>query len=646
MQFRPILPLLLLTVSLLQAQVSAPFNRGVNLTNWFQYSSIQQVQFSRYTYADFVDLQTLGVDVVRLPINLHAMTSGDPNYTVDPVLLGFLDEVMDWTETLDMHLILDNHTFDPSVATSPSIHQALSVIWPQMAQYFLDRGSQMYFEILNEPHGIDDLIWDTIQQNTVQDIRNIDSIRTLIVGPANWNSFHNLDDMQAYADTNLVYTFHFYDPFLFTHQGASWTDPSMVSLAGVPFPYTPAEMPTCPSDLVGTWIQSSLNDYHNVGNVASLQSALDIAYAFGVDRNVPLFCGEFGVLMDNADNDHRVEWYGAIAQYLDSLGIGWTMWDYHGGFGLFEEGSNGLFDHDLNIPLAEAMGFNSPPQSEFTLQPDTTGFYLYDDYISANILADHGTSGTLNMYYDTNPHEGDYCIYWSQAQQYDRVSFRFSPYKDLSSLLDDDYLLTLWVKSTGNATSLDLRFLDTKTDVPEDHPWRMGITLSQTDLNWDGEWQYLQLPLSDLVEKGSWDNAWYDPAGLFDWSAVDNFEIVAEHGDWTGSELWFDEIRIVDQVTASTKADWATPEAFTLEPNFPNPFNPSTTIRFALSEAAQISLTVFDVQGREIVTLMDGQVGQGLHETTWVADEMDSGLYFATLKSLNHSSTQKMLYLK
>jgi len=143
--------LLLLTVPSLTAQPAAPFEKGVNLSNWFQESSIQEVQFSRYTYDDFVDIQSLGVDVIRLPINFHGMSSGDPDYIVDPILLDFLDQIIDWTEALGLHLILDNHSFDSGGATTPAINQPLSLIWPQLAAHFIDRDSTLYVEIKNEP---------------------------------------------------------------------------------------------------------------------------------------------------------------------------------------------------------------------------------------------------------------------------------------------------------------------------------------------------------------------------------------------------------------------------------------------------------------------------------------------------------------
>ena len=100
---------------------NVPFHKGVNLTNWFQSDGTRQIQFSKFSRTDFEQIKSLGCDVVRLPINLHYMTNGEPDYTVDPLFYSFLDQVVSWCEDLDINLILDNHTFDTTVATDPAV---------------------------------------------------------------------------------------------------------------------------------------------------------------------------------------------------------------------------------------------------------------------------------------------------------------------------------------------------------------------------------------------------------------------------------------------------------------------------------------------------------------------------------------------
>lgn len=352
--------LLLAMATTTQAQ-ETPFHRGVNLTNWFQARSAGQIDFNRYTRQDFERIRGLGADVIRLPINLHHMTGGAPDYVLDPQFLRYLDEVVDWAEALDLHLILDNHTFNPAVDTDPAVREVLLKVWPQMAAHFRDRSDHLYYEVLNEPHGIDDATWNAIQQEVITAIRAVDERHTIIVGGAGWNSYNNLAAMPDYADDKLIYTFHFYDPFLFSHQGARWVQPSMAELAGVPYPHRAADMPALPESLKGTWVGSAYDNYASEGYEARVRELLDIALAFRAERGVPIYLGELGVLMTYADADDRVAWYRDVREYLDQHGVSWTTWDYHGGFGLFEQGTEGRFEHDLNVPLLEALGFTVPP---------------------------------------------------------------------------------------------------------------------------------------------------------------------------------------------------------------------------------------------------------------------------------------------
>ncbi len=454
--------------------------------------------------------------------------------------------------------------------------------------------------------------------------------------------------MPIYPDDNLIYTYHFYDPFLFTHQGASWTDPSMVPLAGVPFPFGAAAMPACPPELVGTWIQNELSNYANTGTVAAIQNIMDIAVDFGISRGVPIFCGEFGAFMPNANNNHRVEYYREVVSYFDSLDIAWTMWDYHGGFGLYESGSSGLFDHDLNIPLVEALGFNVPEQTPLIALPDSANISLYQDFFMAGILADHSISGELNTYYEISPKTGDFCIRWTGGSQYDHIGFRFAPYRDLSYLLAENFVLTFWIRPQGSPADLDFRFIDTKTPIPEDHPWRMVYSMSSNELVWNGEWQYIQIPFDEMAEGGSWDNAWYPAQGLFDWSAVQHLEIVAEQAPLGGAEFHFDEIRIVDRITARLKGDAQTPASFSISQNFPNPFNPSTTIEYALTESGLARLSIYDLSGRAVETLVAEKKEAGAYSVKWdvSGSSLEAGIYFAKIENGVDSEVIKMLLLK
>ena len=624
-----------------------PFSKGVNLTNWFQANSPGSIDFSKYTYEDFSDIKSLGIDVIRLPINLHSMTLGDPDQTLDPLFLFFLDQVITWAEELDLYLILDNHTFDPSDATDPQIGDILNPVWLQMAQHFNGRSKKILYEILNEPHGISHNLWNSIQGDVIQTIRSVDTSHTIIVGGADYNSYNSLSKLPVYDDNNLIYTFHFYDPFVLTHQGASWTTPSMTDLGGIPFPYEASAMPRFPTSLQGTWVQGAFNNYNNEGNANFIKQKIDIAVAFSQQRGVPVFCGEFGVYIPNSDNESRVNWYKVVVDYLNESGIAWTIWDYHGGFGVFEEGGEGLFDHDLNVPLLESLGLNVPPQTDYIISPDSSGFEFYTDYIGQGVQGSHSiNNGSLEFYHSETKWEGEFSIYWAGSTQYESIGFNLVPNKDMSELVNT-YELLFYVKGT-EPTSFDLRFIDTKRTDIEDRPWRMNLRVNPDDLLWNGEWEEVRIPLSSFTEMGSWDeNQWFNPQDDFDWTAVDVFQIVSEIGAMGNAELWFDFIRIVEkgkyEVSTQPVSDFVD---YQLHQNYPNPFNPTTQIHYTLPVPAQVTLEVFNSIGQKVMELVNSQKPAGYHIEIFDATRLSSGVYFYKLTTPSFTETKRMLLIK
>jgi endoglucanase len=336
----------------------APFSRGVNFSQWFEAFSAEKIRFTMYTERDFINVKSLGADMIRIPIRMHDMTMGEPDFVLNPLLLEYLDTVAEWAEKHQIYVIIDNHSFHPVTPTNESVGGILVKVWAQTAERFKGRGEYVVYEILNEPHGIDDKRWGEIQGAAVNAIREVDKTRAIIVGGTDYNSIGKLSSIPKYPDPNLIYTFHFYDPFLFTHQGATWCKPSIASLARVPFPYDAKRMPETPEDLKGTWIESSMQSYEQDAALSKLYESLDKAAAFSKERDVPVFCGEFGVYMIQSPAEDRVKWYEFTANALDERNISRASWDYYGGFGLFNNKMGGDFNTDLNAGVVRALGFN------------------------------------------------------------------------------------------------------------------------------------------------------------------------------------------------------------------------------------------------------------------------------------------------
>jgi hypothetical protein len=88
------------------------------------------------------------------------------------------------------------------------------------------------------------------------------------------------------------------------------------------------------------------------------------------------------------------------------------------------------------------------------------------------------------------------------------------------------------------------------------------------------------------------------------------------------------------------------PAEFTLNQNYPNPFNPTTVISYELPEAADVRLQVFDMAGRQVATLVSGQVGAGRHTVNFDASSLSSGVYMYRLQTQSGVFTRKLTLIK
>jgi endoglucanase len=530
---------------------SLPFSKGINFSMWFESYGAEGIPFTRYNEQDFIDVKSMGVDVIRLPIRMHSMTSGASNHTLDPTLLRFLDSAVGWAEKHELYIIIDNHSFDPIEPTSVDIDKILLPVWTQIAERYKNRSDYVIYEILNEPHGISDKRWGEIQGAVIDAIRKVDQKHTIIVGGTDYNSIGKLSAIPAYSDSNLIYTFHFYDPHIFTHQGANWGEPSMASLANVPFPADSKRMPRTPADLRGTWVEGALRTYARDAAPSKLYSTLNRVVTFAKARNVPVFCGEFGVYLIQSPKEDRIKWYKFVSDALDKRNIARTSWDYFGGFGIFNNERGGDFNADLNTGVVSAMGFTAPPQRTQPPEPLKSGFTIYDDYPAREFSVGYWGTGVDFSLYQTGAAEGEFAIRWGNAQQYEAFWFDFLRGGDLSILAASAAIE--FMARAEKPVRFDVRFLNPESALPTGEnasiPWRMRYSIDEGHLPPDGKWHAIRIPFSAMREHGAWVNAkqeWLNPQGKFSWKHISRLEFVAEDGDIKDRSIRFDSIKVVN----------------------------------------------------------------------------------------------------
>lgn len=533
----------LIAASALAAQSAhtIPFNQGVNLTGWLQEPRVGTILPSLYTETDFQNIKRLGCDVVRLPVNLGriARSAGGK---IPPRLLEILDRAVQWSSRNGICLILDNHTQEQDSMLAPDFAAALPVLWAQMAEHFKGAPSTVIYEIFNEPHDIDGKVWERTQRAALASIRKIDKDRLVVVTGADWGGIDGLVKLTPIDDPRLLYSFHFYDPMIFTHQGAGWV--GQETLAGVPFPPDPKRKPTigdCPHK---TRIEADLRAYASGDPVGAMRAQMDKARDWAARNGVAVFCGEMGVHNETAIPEDRARWYGYVSGLLAGRGIPFMSWDYRGSFGLFKRGSYESFGHDLDLSIVESLGLRAQPQSPGTVGPERGGFPIYTDEVASGVTLDvYENGGAVDLLSTAAPKTGSYCLRVSGLKRYGSINFVFRPAKDLSRLAQDGAALRLWVRGNQPKSSLEIRFVDS-TGASVGRPWRRSFTLDSSSVPLDGAWRELTVPLSGFAETGAWDGAWHEPEGLFDWARVGRLEIVAEAADLGSAEFSFNGITI------------------------------------------------------------------------------------------------------
>ncbi|MDR1225931.1 MAG: glycoside hydrolase family 5 protein [Prevotellaceae bacterium] len=514
----------------------APFSKGINLT-WFE----REVDILR-ALEHVIHIKRLGADVIRLPLDLFHESRMNADYSLNPFFLKQLRELCVYAEREQIYLILDNHSLYSSYnalngGMPPLMDELLVTVWTQLAEVLKDRGRYIIYEILNEPYVGS---WYDIQAHVINAIREIDPHRTVVV------DIGDIEQSSAYANLqNLIYSVHYYAPFLFTHQGAwwsnietpSWTWEPMKDVKGIPWPPDATKMPSAPSAKLEPVYERYVSTPDNTPN--AMAEEFNVFAKWSQDHSAPVFCGEYGVYMKYAPHYDRVRWYDFVSGELDRRGISRTSWEYFDtGFGPFQAGSSfpQSFYADLDNDIVKAMRF-TPPVSRRT-QTITGNFPVYEDYLAQDVYFSK-TTEDFDGLYSADRAAGEHAILWKNVPWY--LGFSLNFVNNIN-----------WQDLKNNGYSLEFR---AKTDMPE--PVRFDVRFkNEGEIEWlmrqavsvpaAGAWHTITVPLNKMGEQGAAKpgGGWLAPNGEFSWSKIRSLEFIAEYGTISGTML-IDEIKII-----------------------------------------------------------------------------------------------------
>jgi endoglucanase len=323
------------------------FMRGTNLGNYLE-APPNQNWVARYTADDFIHIHDEGFDHVRLPIAWHLYAGPAPDFKLSDEIYSKADFLVTNAFEHGLNVIVNIHHFNEFYRDPAGQKEKLYAIWRQLTAHYASFPDRLAFELVNEPMGeATTTVLNPIYAEVIRQIHKTSPHRTLFLGPGKWNSIDELGDLSLPDDDdNLIVTVHCYDPFFFTHQGATWAGRD-TRVTGIVFPGPPATplVPDSALELnprVLDWIQryNTLPTDQNPCSVLAFRGKLRQARQWSDYYGRPVHVGEFGCY-EKADPQSRARFYAAFRQTLDDLGLGWAMWDWKAGFKYWDTQADG-----------------------------------------------------------------------------------------------------------------------------------------------------------------------------------------------------------------------------------------------------------------------------------------------------------------
>jgi len=323
-----------------QARASAYLNRGYNITNW-----LEEARFTGFTYdeAYVANLAAAGFKSLRLPVDLdlYIVSSSGAGEAMDVVvhddLFTVLDAFVEWTAKVGMSLTIDYHQYDKSMdkAKPETIDTAVAVWRKVAARYASNPRADLFYELLNEPElsfggtAPTQDEWTAIAERMVAAIRASDTTHSILFGDVGWYGIGYLSKRKPLSDGNVIYVFHDYEPFIFTHQGASWAN--MASTHDLPYPYSVERWSPYFGDLgftpaMDAWILDAARNYYRTGNRAYIRNQVAQAKRWAVTNNVPVICNEFGAYDRSSRVEDRARYLADVVSIFKELEIPWQQW--------------------------------------------------------------------------------------------------------------------------------------------------------------------------------------------------------------------------------------------------------------------------------------------------------------------------------
>lgn len=344
------------------AAVVAALQRGINLGMWTSETQLDAIHAAQVNpdEADLKRIAALGFTHVRI--------SFDPAWLADEQLkpsdARLAEMQRDLARVRDAGLLVvlsmqPSSAFKQRLGRDDALLRDTAALWRRVAKNLSDfTPQQIAYELLNEPEIEDAMRTRGILTALAAGVRKAATDHVLVAQGPRFSDVEDLIRLKPLDDRKVVYSFHFYEPKNFTHQGVPYGWPMWGLMRDLPYPSSPEAVEPALAFMTFEAIEHARHYGEQRWDRRKLEAALAPAAAWAQQHGVPLWCSEFGAFRYHMRPEHRAAWLTDTRELLEARNIGWTLWDYAGYFGLVS-GPQG--ERVLDRNAARALKLSLPP---------------------------------------------------------------------------------------------------------------------------------------------------------------------------------------------------------------------------------------------------------------------------------------------
>lgn len=344
--------------------------RGINLSHWFaQHHDYSASRLQRdFTGEDARLIASMGFDHVRFTVDPAPLLGLSSRHAEQSQLLDagkvelhraylkLLDAAMETLLDAGLNVVVDIHPEDSlklPLKDSDAHLAGFARLWSLLAGHMKKHEpSRVALELINEPRVEDGGRWHTVATELVKAIRQQTTRHVVIVASPAWSGIDQLVSMKPVEGDRLLHTFHMYDPFIFTHQGANWAGPQWEVLRNVPYPSSPEKIAPLLEKTTHAEARRNLQWYgEQRWNEQRINQEIARVAEWSTRHRAKVYCGEFGAYRRFAPREGRLQFTLDLRLALEKHRIGWAMWDYRGGFSLLKDPARREPDNELLAAL-------------------------------------------------------------------------------------------------------------------------------------------------------------------------------------------------------------------------------------------------------------------------------------------------------